>query len=127
MNPREMFEKETGKKALHPVLGLPNPDYLLWLEAHVKLGGNMVFKVGDRVEWVSQSQGYTKSKSGEVVEVVPAGHTPATKYSDLYRGAGPGNSRRHESYVVAVRKVTRLPRASVKHYWPIVSKLTLVV
>lgn len=69
------------------------------------------FVVGDRVKWVSQSQGYWKVKEGVVDAVVPA-HRAFSLPADLKRYGT--RSRDHESYVV---------RVGGKLYWPVVSLL----
>jgi hypothetical protein len=83
----------------------------------------MAFNIGDKVEWASQSQGYTATKIGTIVATVPAGeHPQRDDFPDLFAGAGCGlMGRKHESYVVAVQ----FPR-SVRHYWPRVKNLKLV-
>lgn len=84
------------------------------------------FSVGDRVSWKSQAGGHWKTKTGTVVEVVPAFKIPRDKNF--------GSNRRHESYIVevtypavrstsAVKKVTQ--RKS-ERYWPLVRNLRLV-
>jgi len=74
-----------------------------------------MFKVGDTVEWSSQSGGYTEDKRGVVAAVVPVGGRPdRDKFWRLYRGTGPGYSRDHVSYVVLVGK---------RPYWPRVCHL----
>jgi pyruvoyl-dependent arginine decarboxylase (PvlArgDC) len=71
-------------------------------------------KLGDRVRWVSQSQGYRKAKEGEIVEVVPAGFSPnRDAFPQLYQGMGVGFPRNHDSYVVLVGKKPYWPRASL--------------
>ena len=76
-----------------------------------------MFKLYDRVTWTSQSRGTTTSKTGMIVEVLPPGDRPdEDRFPRLYRGAGCGMSRRHESYVVRTDEG--------KIYWPVVSKLT---
>lgn len=77
----------------------------------------MTFKMGDRVEWTSQSNGTIKKKAGEVVAVVrargavwdflPAG-TPSCVAKKF------GNPRTHESYLVRVGRTI---------YWPLVKNL----
>ncbi len=70
------------------------------------------FKVGDQVSWSSQSGGYVKSKSGTVAEVVPAKRSPSRELFDaLYKGAGVGLPRDHQSYVVMVGSRPYWPRA----------------
>jgi len=71
--------------------------------------------IGDTVEWTSQSGGYTKTKKGEVVQVVQAGHAPWPGQLKV-GGVGFGGSRKHESYLV---------RVGNKAYWPIASKLKI--
>lgn len=77
------------------------------------------FSEGDYVEWTSQSQGYSKTKVGKVVAVLPAGYHP--NRLEAFWAAGwkkpvlPGLQRDHESYMVNVKG------RSV--YWPRVSKL----
>lgn len=91
------------------------------------------FEIGDRVVWTSQSAGYTKTKRGDVVAVVPREVRPFVKEKDVtYLGfgirtkhnifhygmsrLGGGYSRNHQSYLVVVKN---------QLYWPIVSKLKL--
>lgn len=75
----------------------------------------MMFSVGNKVRWTSQSQGFVKEKIGVVAEVVPAKYRPdRTRFPKLYKGAGAGSSRDHESYVVIV---------GTKPYWPRVDNL----
>lgn len=75
------------------------------------------FKVGDRVEWTSQSNGTSKKKSGEVVAVVRARGTALFFLpvgTSLSVAKKFGNPRRHESYLVRVGMVI---------YWPLVKHL----
>lgn len=75
-------------------------------------------KLGDTVEWSSQSQGKWTSKRGQIVDVIPAGVRPSRGlWPSLWNGAGPGNGRNHESYVVKV---------GAKFYWPVASGLKVV-
>jgi hypothetical protein len=60
-----------------------------------------VFKVGDQVEWVSQADGWSRTKQGVIVEVIPAGKRPNLR--------GAGSARKHESYLV---------RVGGRVYWP---------
>lgn len=72
-------------------------------------------KVGDKVKWTSQAQGYTRMKEGEVVAVIAEGDRPSREaFLDLYKGPGCGYGRTGESYVVRVGR---------KHYWPRASLL----
>ena len=83
------------------------------------------FKLGDKVTWTSQAGGNTRTKFGEVVEVVPIGGYPdRTLFKTLYRGGEVGHSRSHETYCVKA-KVEGSTR-SAKIYWPLVTKLHLV-
>lgn len=78
-----------------------------------------MFKVGDQVKWTSQAGGFTTSKTGTVIEVVPPGESPKTKVKDA------GGPRDHESYVV---KLTSYNKGGVEKkksgiYWPLVRHL----
>jgi len=91
----------------------------------------MEFKVGDRVKWTSQSGGFTRTKTGEIICVVHPGERPCgwarRCFTDDFahlteRGFSPsklggGFSRKHESYLVAV---------GAKLYWPRVKHLRLI-
>lgn len=79
---------------------------------------NQKFKKGDIVTWTSQSQGYTRTKTGKIVAVVQAGQEPLTKVPEGCSLGKPGWVRDHESYLVQVDGKKRL-------YWPLVSKLSL--
>lgn len=73
------------------------------------------FELGERVEWVSQAAGHSRTKVGEVAECVPAGRMPdRTKFERLYKSSGVGLPRDHESYVILVGN---------KPYWPRVKNL----
>jgi hypothetical protein len=79
----------------------------------------MMFKVGDVVEWESQSHGFKKRKEGTVVAVVlPScsadGSIPPGHGYKLYI---PGGTRDMESYLVKVGKRRTLywPRSSALH------------
>lgn len=84
------------------------------------------FAVGDRVTWESQAGGYTRKKTGTVVEVVRAGGIPRDKNF--------GSSRAHESYIVEVTYEPRRSTSTIKsvrvrkpeRYWPLVANLHLV-
>jgi len=77
----------------------------------------MMFSVGDKVKWSSQSQGFTKEKVGVVAQVVPGGMFPdRSRFPHLYKNAGIGGYRDHESYVVMVK---------TKPYWPRANKLEM--
>ncbi len=77
-----------------------------------------MIQLGTMVKWSSQAQASTKTKTGEVVEVVQAGSRPdRALFPDLYRGAGVGMGRDHESYVVRV-DVGKKPGKTFRHYWP---------
>ena len=74
------------------------------------------FSIGDFVVWSSQSQGSHTVKSGEVIDILPVGAQPPRElYPSLWKGAGPGIGRNHESYIVKVGR---------RYYWPRVSQLT---
>lgn len=70
-------------------------------------------KLGATVEWTSQSGGFTKTKQGMVAQIVPAGSYPdRDRFSHLYKSAGVGMRRNHESYVVMVGNRPYWPRAN---------------
>jgi hypothetical protein len=75
----------------------------------------MQFKIGDNVTWNSSGAGYTRSKIGVVVEVVPRLTKPMTKVKDM------GLWRDHESYIVKGWKTTDRKRTTF--YWPLVKNL----
>lgn len=75
----------------------------------------MNFNVGSKVKWTSQAKGFTKTKEGEIVQVVPPNERPdRERFGDLYKHSGCGFGRTETSYVVRVKR---------KHYWPVASKL----
>lgn len=77
------------------------------------------FAIGDHVTWTSQSKGYTTTKHGVVVAVVPAekdAHNCIPFGYCCRSSCGFGSPRRHESYLIRVGKSRRL-------YWPVVSIL----
>lgn len=78
------------------------------------------FKLGDRVEWESQSAGSMVKKIGVVVAINPPGGIEHVKVKWKLNGAG--YARDHESYIIAV-KVGKTDKAKPKHYWPRVSAL----
>ncbi len=77
------------------------------------------FRLGDQVAWTSQAMGCIRSKSGEIIEVVPAKQCPKSKVKD------PGLSRNHVSYVVRASYVDDAGKKRTMNYWPIVKKLEL--
>jgi hypothetical protein len=80
----------------------------------------LAVKIGDKVQWTSQSAGYSKTKSGVIVAIVPIGYPPQASLLDNYElKSVPGMCRDHESYLVAVGKSKRL-------YWPRVSNLAAI-
>ena len=78
------------------------------------------FKHGNFVTWTSQAGGITRTKLGEVVEVVP----PRTKPNAV---RGSGMSREHESYVVKASVIDGKPHQlrRTKRYWPKVELLNI--
>ena len=80
------------------------------------------FKIGDRVEWESQSAGSVKKKVGTVVAINPPNGIEHVKVKWGLNGAG--YARDHQSYIIAV-KVGKTDKAKLKHYWPRVSALRL--
>jgi len=75
-----------------------------------------MFRIGDVVEWTSQSSGSSLTKRGIVTEVIVPGTRPdRIRFPGLYRSTALiGMPRNHESYVVLVGS---------KPYWPRVSQL----
>jgi len=74
---------------------------------------------GSKVEWASQSGGFTKVKSGIIIATVPAGKNPMDylpNYMECNSHTGYGAPRKHKSYLVRVGM-------SFKAYWPLVSRL----
>lgn len=69
--------------------------------------------VGDRVQWSSQSRGYTSHKKGIVIAVVAAGDRPKPPKGMRVPPLGFGFRRKHTSYLVAVGNCAYWPR--VKH------------
>lgn len=88
---------------------------------------SMTFTVGDRVTWKSQAGGHWKTKTGTVVEVVPA-HRVSLATPMLV------GMRDHESYIVEVAHPAKRSTSTIKsarqkkpeRYRPIVSGLKLV-
>jgi hypothetical protein len=72
------------------------------------------FKIGDGVEWTSQSAGTKTTKRGKVVHVLPAGCVPPK----LSKNSNPGGYRDHISYLVRVK--------GKGLYWPKASYLKLI-
>ncbi len=75
--------------------------------------------VGDQVKWTSQSAGITRTKRGEVVEVVLERESPHTLLQSL------GSPRDHQSYVVRAY-VEGADKKRYRKYWPKVSHLMRV-
>jgi hypothetical protein len=80
------------------------------------------FKLGDRVEWESQSSGSTTKKVGTVVAINPPNCIEHLMAKWGLKGAG--YPRDHKSYIIAV-KAGKTDKAKPKHYWPRVSALRL--
>ncbi len=81
------------------------------------------FKEGDEVIWSSQAGGGWKVKSGDVVEVIPAGGSiKKSKFIEFL--SSPGLPRKEESYIVCVGPKPG-SRAKPKYYWPRTSALSL--
>ena len=75
------------------------------------------FELGDWVTWKSQAQGYEKSKTGLIVQVIAPHERPLPKQI-----IGAGWGRNHESYLVRVDPKPG-SKAKPKFYWPRVSLL----
>lgn len=77
------------------------------------------FKLGDIVTWTSQAAGIARTKTGQIVEVVPPGERPnRERFVSLYKNSGVGSPRPAVSYVVMVGR---------KAYWPLANKLATQV
>lgn len=79
----------------------------------------ITFKTGDKVKWISSSNGTEKEKRGVIEAVIPAGGRPTEEQrreADAY-----GYGRNHESYLVRVPGKTE--RSKGKLYWPLANKL----
>lgn len=82
-----------------------------------------IFQVGDVVRWSSSAQGYTKEKTGTVVEVVQPGKRPnRLRFASLYK-MGIGSTRTSVSYVVHVETGVNKAGNKGRYYWPHASKL----
>jgi hypothetical protein len=81
-----------------------------------------VIKVGDKVEWTSQSGGITRTKRGVIVEVVPPRSNPRMTIT------GAGMWRDHVSYAVRASVIdgSEAQKKRTKLYWPRVGSLRLV-
>jgi hypothetical protein len=85
-------------------------------------------KKGDIVTWKSRSTGFWVTRSGEIVEVVPAGVNPYSLESFPYdqfqvANASSNLTREHESYLVAV-STGGSDGTKKRLYWPQVSALS---
>lgn len=92
------------------------------------VGGRVRPELGDVVEWVSQAHGSTKTKRGNVVEVVgPFKKPDRDRFVRLNKEGG---TRDHESYVVAVHTSKRggswVSHVTPKIYWPRANALHIV-
>lgn len=77
------------------------------------------FTLGQTVTWASQANGSTTTKTGAIVEVVPAGSRVSARHWEQMDASG--LPRDHESYIIRVPGKTE--RSKGKLYWPHVSKL----
>lgn len=79
-------------------------------------------KVRDTVEWRSQAAGCSRTKRGQIIEVVPPGHRARMKIKDR------GMPRPHESYVIRASVIdgSEKQKKSFRVYWPRANKLKLV-
>lgn len=89
----------------------------------------MKFRVGNRVKWSSQSQGFAKKKVGKIILLVPAGEDPAklinsridlSKYATDMRFGG---ARLHDSYLVEVPRRGEKRNQKPALYFPRVCQL----
>lgn len=77
-------------------------------------------RLGQIVEWISSSSGVTRTKRGEIVEVVQAHGRPRSMATAF------GQSRNHESYIVRAIAL-RDANGNARKYWPLVSQLREVI
>ena len=75
-------------------------------------------KAGSVVTWSSQAAGSYKTKTGTIIEVVPAGKEP------LHHEAC--SVRREVSYVVRVDEPLKRGGTRSRTYWPLVTALRTV-
>ena len=88
----------------------------------------MSFKLGNVVTWTSQAQGTAKTKTGNVLAIVPPGvkavdvlvKVVTERHASL---TGVGMSRNAESYLIEVPGPT--PSSKMRLYWPNVAALSL--
>lgn len=94
-----------------------------------------MFKTGDKVAWTSQAGGFTKTKSGTVLVVVPAGQSATdalmeqTGCADIAEVKGAwrlrslegAKPRTEESYIVETEGET--PQGKPYLYWPLAKTL----
>lgn len=87
------------------------------------------FKVGNAVEWESQSKGYSKLKTGHIAHVIPADmefpHVEGLLRSagaEFHSTYGGGSARKEESYAVLVSPGEGY---MLQLYWPRTSALRL--
>jgi hypothetical protein len=83
---------------------------------------NPVLSLGDTVEWRSQAAGVTRTKRGQIVEVVP----PSCRLTSRLKN--PGIPRDHTSYVVRASVLDGSDNQKRRRalYWPRVNQLILV-
>lgn len=94
------------------------------------------FKLGDTVQWCSQSQSYAYDKKGVIVLVIPAGKPLSAVLSQLdltmynMETLGSmrfvGRKRDHENYLVAVEGSLKGSTRRLKLYRPYVTLLARV-
>ena len=78
-----------------------------------------MFKIGDLVQWESQSGGSRKKKVGRIVKIIPAKRHPGDLLGKFSMSNNYGLPRNHKSYLVQVGNSIRL-------YWPRVVHLKKV-
>ena len=79
--------------------------------------------LGQTVEWTSSANGGTRTKRGEIVEIVEPYYYPSTEWHAGKRHYGPfrvngwplAPTRHRRSYVV---RVIPGPRSKAHYYWP---------
>lgn len=79
----------------------------------------MSFHIGDKVVWTSQAAGRSKTKTGEVVAIVPEGTEVRDCVPDGMHMNDYGMPRKDVSYLILVQR-----KRSTKLYWPVASNLS---
>lgn len=108
-----------GEGQAHP----PLPDFMT--EEAITNEDRFFWPRGQKVEWTSQSRGFTSTKTGVIVDVVGPNELPSEmKWPSLHK-RGIGSARKKISYVVQVSAPAG-SAAQPKFYWPLTLTLRAV-